>query len=332
MKKLLFAIIVVLSVSIFLFINSNQSIELTMSEPNPDGSISAQVDQAFIQKAEELSGGKIKINLYTGGTLGDNIQILDYITEQKKGIHLARISPVALASYGCKKSDLLDLPYTFSSREHFWKFANSEVAQEILDEPYELGIGIKGLFFAEEGFRHFFSTSEIDSIESFKDKKIRTAGNQIMTDIAHCFGGQPVSIGFSNLYSALQTGVVEIAEQPLTNYLSNSFHKVAPYMILDKHQLGTTEILISSKTWDSLSRRNKKILIEAGKYAGEFCKKISDEAEKSAKKELESQGVKFTEVESIEPWQKTCADVISRTLNADNKLAGLYGEITTLEN
>ncbi|MBQ4379379.1 MAG: TRAP transporter substrate-binding protein [Treponema sp.] len=301
-----------------------------MSEPNPDDSISARVDMAFIQKVEELSNGKIKINLFTGGKLGDNVQVIQYMTEQKKGIHLARISPASLVTYNCKKSELLDIPYTFANREHFWTFANSDIAQKILNEPYEKQIGVKGLFYMEEGFRHFFSTRELASIEDFKGRKIRSAGNTVMADIITCLGGTQISVGFANIYSALQTGIVDIAEQPVVNYLSNNFHKVAPFMIMDGHQMGIGEVVISSSAWDNLSPKNKEILIKAGKYAGDFCKSISEEAEQNAKKQLEEQGAKFTSVESITPWQKACADVINRALTSDNNQIELYGEIITL--
>lgn len=78
---------------------------------------------------------------------------------------MSRISAFALTSYGGQKSMLLSLPYTFVSREHFWNFATSDLAQEFLMEPQENGSGVRGLFYGEEGFRHFFTTKEISGIE-----------------------------------------------------------------------------------------------------------------------------------------------------------------------
>ena len=201
------------------------------------------------------------------------------------------------------------------------------MAEEILNEPYEKGVGVKGLYFAEEGFRNFFSTRKIEGIEDFKDKKIRTAGNAVMQGIVKSLGGEPVSVNFANLYSALQTGVAEIAEQPIDNYLVNNFHKVAPFMILDRHQIGITEVVISSETWNSLSKNQQKVLVEAGKEAGEYCKRISAESEEKSKIALQNEGVEFIEVKDITEWQKACADLINSLVNTDTEL---YVKIITL--
>ena len=148
-----------------------------------------------------------------------------------------------------------------------------------------------------------------------------------MKEIIKSLGGEPVSVSFSKLYSALQTGEAEIAEQPIANYLANNFHKVAPYMILDGHQIGVTETFITSEIWDSLSENQKNALIEAGKAAGEYCKEISAEAEENAKITLQNEGTEFIEVKNPTEWQKVCADLINSLVNADTEL---YGEIITL--
>ena len=329
MKKAGFASFLILSAAVFFSCNGEKSVSLVMAESNPKGSISAQVDEIFIEKVRELSNGTIKIELYADSTLGDNTTVTNEMAKPNAKIHLARLSPAPFVTLGCKKSALPDVPYTFKDREHFWRFASSATAQEILNEPYEKGVGVKGLFFAEEGFRHFFSTKKLESIADFKGKKIRTAGNALMEEIAKCLGGEPVLVSFANIYSAMQTGEAEIAEQPIANYLANNFHKVAPYMILDAHQIGITEVAINSKTWDFLSENQKNALIEAGKAASEFCKKISAQAEEEAKNALLKDGCEFIEVKNITEWQKACADLINSLTYSDIEL---YGEIITLAN
>lgn len=299
-----------------------------MAEPNPEGSISAKVDHEFIKKVEELSKGSITIELHASGILGDNTAVLKAMTQPgSSGINIARLSPAAIANYGCTMHGLLGVPYTFKNHAHFWKFASSPVAEVILDEPYKAKIGVKGLFFMEEGFRHFFSTKPLNDIEDFEGEKIRTAGNSVMEGISLGMKGQSVNIAFTALYSALQTGKVSIAEQPLVNYLANDFHKVAPYMILDGHELGAAEVVIASETWDSLSKEQKEILVKAGKYAGEYCMNAVQEKEKEAKEILTAEGTKFTEVKDISKWQKACADVISETVRSNT---AIYGEIINL--
>ena len=110
-----------------------EEITLVMAEVNPAESIAGQMDQAFKEKVEELSDGKIKINLQCSGILGDVDSVMDLMMKPNSTIHIHRMSAVNMAMYGCKKSSLLSIPFTFSSKEHFWRFANSELGQEILD-------------------------------------------------------------------------------------------------------------------------------------------------------------------------------------------------------
>ena len=298
---------------------NDKEITLVMAEVNPEGTISAEMDKAFKEKVEELSEGKIKIDLYFGGTLGDEESVMKILMQSHGSIHLERISTFNLPSRGCEKSALLIIPYTFSSRSHFWNFANSELARTILDEPYEKNIGIKGLFYGEEGTRNFFSTKEIKGIEDFSGLKLRVT-DSVMKSLAEGFNATPVSISFGDLYGALQTGSADAADQPLANYLGNKFHQVAPYMILDGHTLGITEVVISSECWDSLSEKQQDIILEAGKYAGEVCRKISQEREENARAQLVKEGAKFTEITDLSSWQKACEGIISDTAKADSLL------------
>lgn len=282
-----------------------------MAEVNPEGTISSKMDYAFKEKVEELSKGKIKIDLHFTATLGDEQTIMELLRRKDSTIHLERISAFNMSAYDCNKSSLLASPYTFKNKEHFWKFASSPLAQEVLTESYDNGVGVRGLFFGEEGFRHFFATRPLNSISDFSSLKLRTTSDPIMKDLAHGLGADSVTVAFADLYSALQTGVADAAEQPLANYLANHFNKTAPYMILDGHTLGVTEVIISSAVWDSLSKEQKAVLTEAGKYAGTVCRKISEEAEEKAKDQLLKEGVVFKEIEDLEPWKKACAHTIS---------------------
>lgn len=304
-------------------------ITLVMAEVNPEGTISAAMDAAFKEKVEELSAGKIKIDLQFGGTLGDEESVMKVLMGANPTIHLERISAFNLASYGCEKSSLLVIPFTFASKEHFWKFANSAEAQAILDESYEKKVGVKGLFFGEEGFRHFFATKPLSGTADFEGINLRITAAPIMRGVAEGLKSIPVSVGFADLYSALQTGIADAAEQPIANYLANRFHEVAPYMILDGHTLGVTEVVISSEIWDSLSESQQKILSEAGKYAGEVCRKFSQEAEESAKERLLAEGASFTEVSDLKPWQEASSKIIEESASV---APDLYREVLDLAN
>ncbi|RDY30804.1 TRAP transporter substrate-binding protein [Lachnotalea glycerini] len=303
-------------------------VTLVYAEVNPLDTIVGQTDTAFKEKVEELSGGEIKIDLQASGVLGSENDVLDTMLGGGGTIDMARISAFALTSYGGEKSKLLSVPYTFVSREHFWNFATSDLAKEFLVEPHENGSGITGLFYAEEGFRHFFTVEPVNSLEDLKGMKLRVSNDPIMNGMVEGLGASPTVVSFGELYSALQTGVVDGAEQPIANYKSNAFQEVAPNLILDGHTLGAVQVVITDAAWDSLSDEHKSIIEEASKYASEYNRKISEETENKVLEELKADGVNIVEVTDITPWQEACKDIIEAS-TADNK--ELYQQILDMQ-
>ena len=329
-STLFFAAFSALSSVFFLACNEkkNQTVEkeitLVMAEVNPAETIAGQMDQAFKAKVEELSGGKIKIDLQCAGILGDVDSVMALMLKPNSTIQIHRMSAVNMAMYGCKKSSLLSVPFTFSSKDHFWDFANSETGQEILNEPAESGLGLKGLFYGEEGFRHFFSTKKIEKVEDFNSLNVRGTNDKAMQGLLAGFKANSVPVNYADLYVALQTGVIDAAEQPIANYLANHFNQVAPYMIFDGHTLGVMETIITLECWNSLTENQQNILIEAGKYASEFCRNLSKTEEDKVKEQLLKEGATLTDVKDIKPWQDAVSDVIKEGSAVD---PDLYAEI-----
>ena len=204
----------------------------TLEENNESGSVVSDVAWAFKTKLEELSNGEILVDLQGGGVMGPEKDVLANILGGDTSVDIVRISAFALNQYGAKKSVFLTLPYVFSSEEHYWKFTKSDLAKEMLAEAKEVGQPWTGLAYGEEGFRHFFSKVDIKTIDDLKGLKIRVSDDPIMTGLLQGLGAAFTPVSFTELYSALQTGVVDCAEQPITNYLSNSFQEVAPYMLM----------------------------------------------------------------------------------------------------
>ena len=194
------------------------AVTLVYAEVNPlEGTIVGQTATAFKEKVEELSGGSITIDIQANGVLGAESDVLDTMLGGGGTIDMARISAFALTSYGGEKSSLLSVPFTFVNRDHFWNFATSDLAQEFLLEPHENGSGIRGLFYGEEGFRHFFTVKPISGMEDLAGMKIRVSNDPIMTGMVEGLGANPTVVAMGELYSALQTGVVDAAEQPIAN-------------------------------------------------------------------------------------------------------------------
>ena len=303
-------------------------ITFVMAEVNPLDTIVGMTDQKFKEEVERLSNNTIKIDLQAGGVLGSENDVLDTMLGEGGTIDISRISAFALTPYGGEKSKLLSLPYTFVSREHFWKFATSDLAQEFLLEPEENGSKVRGLFYGEEGFRHFFTRSEITDISSLKGMKIRVSNDPVMNGLVEGLGASATVVAFGELYQALQTGVVDAAEQPIANYKANGFQEVAPYMILDGHTLGAIQVIITDAAWNKLSEEQQQILVEAGKVASEYNRQISEEKENEVLEALKAEGTTIIEVTDVTPWQEAVKPVIEENTKG---LEDLYQKIVDLQ-
>ena len=291
--------------------SADPAVTLVYAEVNPLDTIVGQTASYFKEQVESLSGGSITIDLQASGVLGSENDVLDNILAGGDTIDLSRISAFALTSYGCKKSMLLSLPYTFVSREHWWNFANSDLAPDFLNEPQELGLPVRGVFYGEEGFRHFFTVDPVSGIEDLAGMKLRVSNDPVMNGLVEGLGATPTVVSFNELYSALQTGVVDGAEQPIANYASNAFPEVANNLILDGHTLGAVQVVITDNAWAKLTANQQNVILEAGKAAQEFNAGLSEDEENRVLEELKAEGCNVVDVPDKTAWQEACAQVIT---------------------
>ena len=289
---------------------SDPKVTLVYAEVNPLDTIVGQTGSHFKEKVEELSGGSVVVDVQASGVLGSENDVLDAILGGSTSIDMSRISAFALTSYGCNKSKLLSIPFTFNNRAHFWNFANSELAPEFLNEPQELGLPVRGIFYGEEGFRHFFTVKPVSGIADFKGLKLRVSNDPVMNGMVEGLGANPTVVAFGELYSALQTGVVDGAEQPIANYKSNAFPEVANNLILDGHTLGAIQAVITDNAWGKLTANQQAAVMAAAADTQKFNADLSETAENKVLEELRSSGCNVVDVDDKTPWQEACAKVI----------------------
>ena len=306
-----------------------EPVTLVYAEVNPlEGTIVGSIAKFFKEKVEELSGGEIIIDVQASGVLGTEAQILDGIMMDAGTVDISRISAFALTSYGCDKAKLLSIPYTFVGREHFWNFANSELAAEFLNEPQTVGLPLRGICYGEEGFRHFFIKNgvEVKGLEDLKNLKIRVSEDPVMTGMVKGLGANPTTVSFTELYSALQSGVVDAAEQPIANYKSNAFPEVANTLLLDGHTLGAIQLVITDMGWEKLTEQQQAWIMEAGKLTQAYNAEIVEAAEQEVLEQLKAEGCTIVEVADKAPWVEACKEVIeSNTADQAELYATLVG-------
>lgn len=288
---------------------SADAVVLTYAEVNPIDSTDGGWAKFFKEQVETLTDGSVVIDIQASGVLGAESDVLDGMITGGGTVDLARVSCYAMNTYSCNKSALLGLPFIFESREHFWNFVNSDLGDELKAEPSEAGIGVTALYYLEDGFRSFFFKDPVNDISEMQGKKVRVSTDQIMTGMVEGLNASPTVVSFNELYTSLQSGVVDGAEQPLPPYESNAFNEVAPYVILDEHTLATSYIVIADESKAKLTDEQYQAILDAGKATEEYCQQEAAKYDEECMARLEEKGVTFVKVEDKTPWREACADV-----------------------
>ncbi|MDC7232710.1 MAG: TRAP transporter substrate-binding protein [Spirochaetales bacterium] len=246
--------------------------KLTYAELNPDGHPLADVGYYFADKVEELSGGAMTVQVFTSGILGSEKESMQALQVGGGSVDIFRGNTNALSDFNINKLSLFSMPYTFRDREHLWNVLESEIGEAYLKEPQEVGSKMVGLYYVEEGARHFFTTAPISSMNDLNGKKMRVPKTQVMSDTVKSIGIEPTPIDWGELYSSLSTGVVDGAEQPFAGYYNNKFYEVSPYYILDGHTYSPGITLMSEAVWNKMSEAQQAVIMEASAAAQAFCK------------------------------------------------------------
>lgn len=284
---------------------------LCYGEVNSEGHIMTDSAQFFADKVKELSGGKVIIELYPSGQLGDDARC--YQAMQMGALDLYRGNSSSLAECGNPMVTVLALPYIFRDREHFWKVCNSELGARILEDIQSSCEGMIGLAYLDEGARHFFTTSKpITRLSDMKGLIFRMQDSDVMIDTASALGAMAIPINYVELYSALQAGTVDGAENPASSYWSNKFYEVAPYYVMDGHTHSPGVLMASEITWNQLGEEYQQILRQAASLTQEYNEKQIEKAEKRAYESLKAVGVKITEVQDRQAWSDAMEPVYQK--------------------
>ncbi len=275
---------------------------LCYGEVNPEGHIMAETARYFADQVRILSKGKVLVEIYPSGQLGDDARC--YQSMQMGALDLYRGNCSSLV--GVNKTPMVSvmaLPYLFYDGKHFWEVCSSSLGQEMLDDIQESCGGMKGLSFFDEGARHFFTTEKpIKKLEDIKGMKIRMQISDIMIDTAKALGAEAVPMEYVALYSALAVDEVDGAENPPVSYYYNKFYEVAPYYLENAHTYAPGVLLVSEITWEKLGKDYQKVLLEAADRARSYNAREIQKAENDVYRAMREAGVVITELEDFSMW------------------------------
>jgi TRAP-type transport system periplasmic protein len=247
----------------------------------------------FSDKLKELSKGSMIVDQYPGAQLGQEPQVLQLV---KAGdIDFAIISSANTATIS-PQAGVMSLHFLFRDDNHVIKgLADPRVFEAIRTMIDETTQGLHVIGTGSQGVRHMYSKKEIKNVGDIKGMKIRVQATATEDTMFPAYGAQTVHMPFGSVYTSLQTGVVDTAENSINVYLVNKHYEVAPVLNLTEHEANNALVFVSDKAWQSFSDEQKKWVLAAANEVSSKEPAKAFELERTAAAKLKSMGVKINE-------------------------------------
>jgi len=235
----------------------------------------------------EYSAGKMKVIVYPNSQLGTERETLEML--QIGSIGITKVTSAVLENF-IPEFRVFSLPYLFRDMEHVYQVLDGEIGQELQLAGQE--VWLRGLTYYDSGARSFYSRNKpIHSPSDLNGMKVRVMESQMAISMIQTMGGSPTPIPLGELYTALQQGVVDAAENNLPSFLTLRHYEVARYLSIDEHSVLPDVLLISTHIWDDLSQEEQTWLQQAANDSAVYQRELWIRAEKEALKIVEEDGV-----------------------------------------
>jgi TRAP-type transport system periplasmic protein len=272
-----------------------QGKKLTFAYDQPKTTAYGIAGDTFNAKLMELSGGKLSIDQFPGAQLGSEPQMLQ---KMRTGDIDFVITSTANASTVAPQSGVFSLHYIFRDEEHLAKvLADPGITTAFRAMISESVQGARVMALMTMGLRNIYSKKEIKSIDDLKGVKIRVQATKTEDTHFPAYGTQTVHMPFGDVYTSLQTGVVNAAENGVNVYLSNKHYEVAPILSMTEHEANNNCVWVSDKTWNALSDQEKGWVQSAADEIGRTVPRKALALEKESGERLKKLGVKLVPVD-----------------------------------
>jgi len=250
------------------------------------------------KKLEQATNGRISVQMYPSMQLGGEKEAIEQA--QIGAIAFARVSVGALGPV-VDDLNVFNMPYVFRNTAHMQHVIDGPIGQELLDKVTNSGKGLIGLCWMDAGARNFYNTKKpIKSVADLKGLKVRVIGNPIFVDMANAMGGNGVAMGYDQVFSALQTGVVDGAENNPPSFVFDNHYQVAKFYTVDEHLIVPEMLVFSKKAWDGLSKEDQALLVKLAKEAQQEERKLWEAYERQAMDKAKAAGIQIIEVSGAE--------------------------------
>lgn len=293
--------------------SANAQIVTKYSGIQPIEHPSSYAEKYFAEEVGLLTKGTVKVEAYANTQLGDavaNVQSIRNGTIGFTTVSASNLNQVVPAM------DMYSLPFLFKNEAHFWWFLAQQPALDLAKQMEAKGVKI--IAYMDSGARNLFTQKAVNTPNDLKGQKIRVMASPVMVETMKSLGATGVPVAWAELYTALQTGVVDGAENNHPSVVAKKFYEVSKFYTLDEHMRIPDVIAMSMKLYDQLNEDQKKAVLEAGARTQAYMRgawKISE------LKDLQELKAKFTQI--ITPDKAPFVEAVSPMVQAEAKRLGV---------
>lgn len=303
-----------------------QEIVLRSSDTHPDGYPTVEAVKHMGELVAERTNGRIKIDIYHSAQLG---QEKDTIEQTRFGV--IDMNRVSLGPFNnlIEETKVPSLPFIFRSVEHMHNVMDGPIGEQILAafEPH----GLVGLAFYDGGARSFYNSEKpIRSIADLQGMKFRVMQSDVFVDMVNALGANATPLPYGEVYSSIQTGVIDGAENNYPSFESSLHYEVAKYYTLNEHLIVPEVLVVSKTTWDKLSAEDQQILRDAAKESVPYMRALWAEREKKSEEIVRAAGAEIITDIDKQPFIDAMKPVYEKYVTTDT-LKDLVARIQATE-
>lgn len=272
------------------------------------------------RRLEELTGGRATLDVYPGGVLGGEVECLEQV--QQGELAMTKVSTAALEAF-IPEMKVFSIPFAFRDAGHFWRTLHAPVGRQML--LLGLPLRFRGLCYYDSGDRNFYSTGKaIRSVGDVARMKVRVMNSRTAMDMIRAMGGSPCPINWGELYTALQQGMVDAAENNFPSFITSRHFEVCRHFTRSAHQRIPDMVIIGTKAWDALPGDVREALRRAADESEAFQRRLWDEMTEKCEREAREKGVEIIDPD-IDGFRKACEPILRQEGYAD--VRALYRQI-----
>ena len=284
------------------------SMTLKVSDVHPPGYPTVAAVESFGKKLEQATNGRLTVQMFGSMQLGGEKEAIEQA--QVGALQMARVSVGAIGPV-IDDLNVFNLPFLFRNTAHMQNVIDGAIGTELLDKvTANEKAGLVGLCWMDAGARSFYNTKHpIKSIADLKGLKVRVIGNPMFVDMANALGANGIAMGYDQVFSALQTGVIDGAENNPPSYVFSNHYTAAKYYSLTEHLVIPEILCFSKRAWTALSADDQALIKKFAREAQLEERELWKKYEQSAMEKAKAAGCEVIEIADKAPFQRAVKPV-----------------------